>query len=173
MTYVNPFRPITPQRPNEPDPTSGDAADKAAGRTGPTDPVWLTDGTPLVVYFPRPRPELAEAWPVLSLRRTAQTVVVLTELGEERFGRFDLRMQRTRGAGAYQPMLLPAHDPRAVAAWERTNLLRAVKRLTDTIRVNRPSRTMDADAIRRSVAEIAMAAATALDDLDAVPAVRP
>lgn len=137
-----------------------------------TDPTWLTDGTPAVVYFPRPDPDLAEAWPVLSLRRTVTTVVVLTELGEERFGRFDLRMQRTRGVGAYQPLLLPAHDPRALAAEPRTALLRAVKRLTDTIRINRPSRTMDADAIRKAVAEIALAAATALDDLDAVPAVR-
>lgn len=138
-----------------------------------TDPTWLLGGSPVVVYFPRPRPELAEAWPVLSLRRTAQTIVVLTELGEERFGRFDLRMQRTRGAGAYQPMLLPAEDPRAVAAWERTNLLRAVKRLTDTIRTNRPNRTMDAGEIHRAVAEIAAAAAVALDDLDAVLAGRP
>lgn len=133
-----------------------------------TDPTWLTDGTPIVIFFPRPRPELAEAWPVLSLRRTAQTVVVLTELGEERFGRFDLRMQRTRGAGAYQPTLMPADDPRAVAAETRTALLRAVKRLTDTIRANRPNRTMDADEIHRAVAEIAAAAATALGDLDAV-----
>lgn len=129
-----------------------------------TDPAWLTDGTPVVVYFPRPDPAMAEAWPVISLRRTATTVVVRTELGEERFGRFDLRMLRARN-DLHQPMLLPAHDPRAEAAAHRTAVMLAAHRLTQMIARHRPTRTTPTAQLLADVEMIRDAAEVAYDDI--------
>lgn len=137
-----------------------------------TDPTWLTDGTPVVVYFPRPDPAMAEAWPVISLRRTATTVVVRTELGEERFGRFDLRMLRARG-GQGQPVLLPAHDPRAGAAAHRTAVMLAAHRLTQMIARHRPTRITPTAELLADVEAIRDAATVAYDDIAALVARQP
>lgn len=139
-----------------------------------TDPTWLTDGTPVVVYFPRPKPELSEAWLVTSLRLTATTIVVWTELGEDRFGRFDLCM-RVPGvaAGPYRPVLVPADDPRAVAAADRTAVMRAANRLVREISRHRPNRTTPTAELLVDVEAIRDAAAMACDDIAALIARQP
>jgi hypothetical protein len=130
-------------------------------------PAWLSVGS-AAVYFPRRRTELAEAWPVSRVRVTAATVAVSTEQGDINFRRVDLRAMGAAHAGPFTPLLLPLSDDRVTAAHRRTEMMRAVDRLTRAIAQNRPTHIQQPEAIAEGIAAIAAAAVLAYGDVVAL-----
>lgn len=136
-------------------------------------PDWIQRGEPAVAYYPRRQPGMSEAWPVtLKVTPGADVIVAEGEDGTEtRWHARSLTTMLGVTCGPY-PELIPAADPRALAARERTDVMRIVGALNRLVDANRPRLTLPTDAIADRLAMIRDGAAMAYDEITAMVAAR-
>jgi hypothetical protein len=135
-------------------------------------PDWIQRGEPAVAYYPRRRTGMSEAWPVTLKTPTGPDVIVaVAEDGTET--RWHARSLTLLGVTCPPyPWLIPADDPRALAARERTDVIRIMSALNRLVDANRPRSTLPTDAIADRLAMIRDGAAMAYDEITAMVAAR-